>query len=163
MVLPYKRIVVKPPGRLLSMNGRVIRDRVPFLAHMILVPRVPVHHWGQRWQDRRHYVDQLHSSGACKSTLDEMGICVSRLNAKLPTSPPSSRSCPHPQTTLQEACPAADSDLVVSGPQPRQSASDTAMHIARKLHAVIVHNSTGVKGVYNKDLNAYEMILVMWG
>lgn len=161
MASAYKRIVVKPSGMVHRMNGGVLRNHISFLARMSLVPRVHAHHCGRRRQDGHHYICQAHSSGACKSTLDEPGIDMSKLNANLPIPALGARSCTRPATTLQEACLAAYRGLVASGQTPGQSANGTAALMARKLHVVIVLSATDVEGVYDKDLNAHEIILVM--
>ena len=50
----------------------------------------------------RHYISHARSSGADESTLDELGIEISRLNAKLLIYALKNKAYSHPPTTLQE-------------------------------------------------------------
>ena len=61
----------------------------------------------------RHYITHARSSGADESTLDELGIEISRLNAKLLIYALKDKAYPHPPTTLREAKHAVDSGLIV--------------------------------------------------
>lgn len=101
----------------------------------------------------RHYISQARSSGADESTLDELGIEVSRLNAKLLIYALQDKAYPHPPTNLKEVANAADSCLIVvtGGLHPGQSTNATAALIAEKVRASIFLNATDVDGVYDSD------------
>jgi uridylate kinase len=101
----------------------------------------------------RHYISHARSSGADESTLDELGIEVSRLNAKLLIYALKDRAYPHPPLTLQEVRHAVDSDLIVvtGGLHPGQSTNGTAALIAEKINASEFLNATDVDGIYDSD------------
>ncbi len=103
----------------------------------------------------RHYISHARLSGADESTLDELGIEVSRLNAKLLIYALKNRAYPHPPTTLQEVKHAVDSGLIVvaGGLHPGQSTNGTAALIAEKTKAAIFLNATDVDGIYDSDPN----------
>jgi len=103
----------------------------------------------------RHYILHARSSGADESTLDELGIEVSRLNAKLLIYALQDKAYPHPPINLKEVAHAADSGLIVvtGGLHPGQSTNATAALIAEKVRASIFLNATDVDGVYDSDPN----------
>lgn len=153
---PRRRIVVKLSGKVFGMDSAgMLRDHASFLARISRVCQPIIVAGGGRIA--RHYIGQARSSGADESTLDELGIDVSRLNAKLLISALGARAYPHPPTTLQEARLAADSGLVVvaGGLQPGQSTNGTAALIAEKVRAGMFLNATDVEGVYDKDPNEH--------
>ena len=103
----------------------------------------------------RHYILHARSSGADESTLDELGIEVSRLNAKLLIYALQDKAYPHPPINLKEVAHATDSGLIVvtGGLHPGQSTNATAALIAEKVRASVFLNATDVDGVYDSDPN----------
>ena len=103
----------------------------------------------------RHYISNARSSGADESTLDELGIEISRLNAKLLIYALKDRAYPHPPTTLPEMKNAVESGLIVvaGGLHPGQSTNGTAALIAEKVKASEFLNATDVNGIYDSDPN----------
>lgn len=103
----------------------------------------------------RHYISHARLSGADESTLDEIGIEVSRLNAKMLIFALQDKAYPHPPTNLKEVLHAADSGLIVvsGGLHPGQSTNATAALIAEKVKASSFLNATDVDGVYDSDPN----------
>ena len=103
----------------------------------------------------RHYISHARSSGADESTLDELGIEISRLNAKLLIYALKGKAYSHPPITLKEAQHAVDSGLIVvaGGLHPGQSTNGTAALIAEKTKAVQFINATDVDGIYDSDPN----------
>ena len=103
----------------------------------------------------RHYISNARSSGADESTLDELGIEISRLNAKLLIYALKDRAYPHPPTTLPEMKNAVESGLIVvaGGLHPGQSTNGTAALIAEKVKASEFLNATDVDGIYDSDPN----------
>mgnify|MGYP003322302267 CR=1 FL=1 len=101
----------------------------------------------------RHFISHARSSGADESTLDELGIEISRLNAKLLIYAFKGKAYPHPPTTLTEVKHAVDSGLIVvtGGLHPGQSTNGTAALIAEKVKATEFLNATDVDGVYDSD------------
>ena len=97
-------------------------------------------------------------SGADESTLDELGIEISRLNAKLLVCALGKKAYVHPPTTLREMQHAAESGLVVvaGGLHPGQSTNGTAALVAEKVRASEFLNATDVNGVYEKDPKVYK-------
>jgi uridylate kinase len=106
----------------------------------------------------RHYITHARSSGADESTLDELGIEISRLNAKLLIYALKNNAYSHPPTTLQEVKHAVDDGLIVvtGGLHPGQSTNGTAALIAEKIKAEQFLNATDVDGVYDMDPNKYK-------
>ena len=103
----------------------------------------------------RHYISNARSSGADESTLDELGIEISRLNAKLLIYALKDKAYPHPPTTLSEMKNAVESGLIVvaGGLHPGQSTNGTAALIAEKVKASEFLNATDVDGIYDSDPN----------
>ena len=106
----------------------------------------------------RHYIAHARSSGADESTLDELGIEISRLNAKLLIYALKGKAYSHPPTTLQEVRHAVDDGLIVvaGGLHPGQSTNGTAALIAEKINAEQFLNATDVDGVYDRDPNKFK-------
>ncbi len=106
----------------------------------------------------RHYIAHARSSGADESTLDELGIEISRLNAKLLIYALKNKAYSHPPTTLQEVRHAVDDGLIVvtGGLHPGQSTNGTAALIAEKINAEQFLNATDVDGVYDMDPNKFK-------
>ena len=103
----------------------------------------------------RYFINHARSSGADESTLDELGIEISRLNAKLLIYALKDRAYPHPPTTLSEIKNAVESGLIVvaGGLHPGQSTNGTAALIAEKVKASEFLNATDVDGIYDSDPN----------
>ena len=103
----------------------------------------------------RHYISNARSSGADESTLDELGIEISRLNAKLLIYALKDKAYSHPPTTLSEIKNAVESGLIIvaGGLHPGQSTNGTAALIAEKVKASEFLNATDVDGIYDSDPN----------
>ncbi len=152
-----KRIVIKLSGRIFSIdNVKELKDYARFLVKM-----------SKRWQPivvtggghiARHFIKHARSSGADESSLDELGIEISRLNAQLLIYALGDRAYPHPPKTLQEIRNAVDGgDIVVAGGlHPGHSTNGTAALIAEKVRATEFLNATDVDGVYDMDPNKYK-------
>lgn len=152
-----KRIVIKLSGRVFGMdNTKVIKDYASFLVKISKVCQPIVVAGGGTIA--RHYISHARSSGADESTLDELGIEISRLNAKLLIYALKNKAYSHPPTTLQEVRHAIDTGLIVvtGGLHPGQSTNGTAALIAEKVQAEQFLNATDVDGVYDKDPNKFK-------
>ena len=152
-----KRIVIKLSGRVFGMdNVKILKDYAQFLVKISKVCQPIVIAGGGNIA--RHYISQARSSGADESTLDELGIEISRLNAKLLIYELNNRAYSHPPTTLQEIRHAVDDGLIVvaGGLHPGQSTNGTAALIAEKIQAEQFLNATDVDGVYDKDPNKFS-------
>lgn len=150
-----KRIVLKLSGRIFGIdnNEKLLKDYATFLVKISKICQPIVIAGGGRIA--RHYISHARSSGADESTLDELGIEVSRLNAKLLIYALGNKAYPHPPTTLTETRHAVDSGLIVvaGGLHPGQSTNGTAALIAEKTQASEFLNATDVDGIYDSDPN----------
>lgn len=152
-----KRIVIKLSGRIFGMdNVKLLKDYAAFLVRMSKICQPIVIAGGGKIA--RHYISHARSSGADESTLDELGIEISRLNAKLLIYALKGRAYSHPPTTLQEIRHAVDDGLIVitGGLHPGQSTNGTAALIAEKVKAEQFLNATDVDGVYDMDPNKFK-------
>ena len=132
-------------------NTKLLKDYATFLVKISKICQPIIIAGGGNIA--RHYISHARSSGADESTLDELGIEVSRLNAKLLIYALKNKAYPHPPTTLQEVRHAVDSDLIVvaGGLHPGQSTNGTAALIAEKVKATQFLNATDVDGIYDSD------------
>jgi len=152
-----KRIVIKLSGLIFSVdNVKALKDYARFFVKISKVCQPVVVAGGGIIA--RHYINHARSSGADESSLDELGIEISRLNAKLLIYALKHKAYPHPPTTLQEIRHAVDSGLIVivGGLHPGQSTNGTAALIAEKIEATLFLNATDVDGVYDLDPNKYK-------
>jgi len=152
-----KRIVIKLSGRIFGMdNVKVLKDYASFLVKISKICQPIVIAGGGNIA--RHYISHARSSGADESTLDELGIEISRLNAKLLIYALKNKAYSHPPITLQEVKHAVDDGLIVvtGGLHPGQSTNGTAALIAEKINAEQFLNATDVDGVYDRDPNKYK-------
>ena len=152
-----KRIVIKLSGRIFGMdNVKILKDYARFLVKISKVCQPVIVAGGGNIA--RRYINHARSSGADESSLDELGIDISRLNAKLLIYALKHRAYPHPPTTLQEIRNAVDSGVIVvtGGLHPGHSTNGTAALIAEKIKASAFLNATDVAGVYDLDPNKYK-------
>ena len=137
-------------------NVKILKDYAEFLVKISKICQPVVIAGGGTIA--RHYISHARSSGADESTLDELGIEISRLNAKLLIYALKNKAYSHPPTTLQEVKHAVDDGLIVvaGGLHPGQSTNGTAALIAEKIKAKQFLNATDVDGVYDMDPNKFE-------
>ena len=77
-----KRIVIKFSGKVFAMeNAKLLKDYARFLIKISKAYQPIIIAGGGKIA--RHYINHARSSGMDESTLDELGIEISRLNAKL--------------------------------------------------------------------------------
>jgi len=149
-----KAIVIKFSGKVFGVeNIKILKDYARFLVKLNKTHQPIVVAGGGKIA--RHFISHARSSGADESTLDELGIEISRLNAKLLIYALKDKAYPHPPTSLKEAKNAVDSGLIVvaGGLHPGQSTNGTAALIAEKVKAVTFLNATDVDGIYDSDPN----------
>jgi uridylate kinase len=101
----------------------------------------------------RHYVNLARSLGSDESSLDEMGIEISRLNAMLLSSALGDSVYPVIPSNLEEISVACQSGKIVvsGGLHPGQSTNATAALICEKIKADRFLNATDVDGIYDSD------------
>ena len=149
-----KRFVIKLSGQVFSMDQtKKLKDYAAFFVKKSKTHQPVIVAGGGKIA--RYFITHARGSGADESTLDEVGIEISRLNAKLLIYALKGKAYPHPPTTLTEVKNAVDSGLigVAGGLHPGQSTNGTAALIAEKVKAVEFLNATDVDGIYNSDPN----------
>ena len=149
-----KPIVIKFSGKVFGVeNIKILKDYARFLVKLSKTHQPIIVAGGGKIA--RHFISHARSSGADESTLEELGIEISRLNAKLLIYALKDKAYPHPPTSLKEAKNAVDSGLIIvaGGLHPGQSTNGTAALIAEKVKAVTFLNATDVKGIYDSDPN----------
>ena len=149
-----KAIVIKFSGKVFGVeNIKILKDYARFLVKLSKTHQPIVVAGGGKIA--RHFISHARSSGADESSLDGLGIEISRLNAKLLIYALKNKAYPHPPTSLKEAKNAVDSGLIVvaGGLHPGQSTNGTAALIAEKVNAVQFLNATDVKGICDSDPN----------
>jgi uridylate kinase len=147
-----KRIVIKLSGSLFGLDDtKTLKQFAELFVKVSKICQPIIIAGGGKIA--RHYISHARLSGADESTLDELGIEVSRLNAKLLIYALQDKAYPHPPTNLKEVAHAADSGLIVitGGLHPGQSTNATAALIAEKVRASTFLNATDVDGVYDSD------------
>ena len=131
-----KRIVIKLSGSIFDPERPALIEK--FAVFLVKISKVcqPIVIAGGG-KIARHYIEHARNSGADESTLDELGIEISRLNAKLLVCALGKKAYVHPPTTLREMQHAAESGLVVvaGGLHPGQSTNGTAALVAEKVRA----------------------------
>ena len=149
-----KRIVIKFSGKVFAMeNIKLLKDYARFLVRISKTYQPIIVAGGGKIA--RHYINHARSSGADESTLDELGIEISRLNAKLLIYALKGKAFSHPPITLKETQHAVESGLIVvaGGLHPGQSTNGTAALIAEKINAEQFINATDVAGIFDSDPN----------
>ena len=126
-----KRTVIKLSGQVFSMDQtKKLKDYAAFFVKKSRINQPVVIAGGGKIA--RYFISHARSSGADESTLDELGIEISRLNAKLLIYALKGKAYSHPPTTLTEIINAIDSGLIVvagglhpcllyTSPSPRDS------------------------------------------
>ena len=101
----------------------------------------------------RHYVSLARSLGSDESSLDEMGIEISRLNAMLLSAALGDSAYPVIPSNLEEISIACQSGKIIvsGGLHPGQSTNATAALICEKIKADRFLNATDVDGIYDSD------------
>ena len=149
-----KIIVIKLSGRVFGIEQtKDLKDYARFFVKISKICQPILVAGGGKIA--RHYISNARSSGADESTLDELGIEISRLNAKLLIYALKDKAYPHPPTTLSEMKNAVESGLIIvaGGLHPGQSTNGTAALIAEKVNASEFLNATDVDGIYDSDPN----------
>jgi len=111
----------------------------------------------------RFYIRSGRALGASEELLDEMGIEVTRLNARLLIAALEGRACPVPPKDYEEAAEAGKKHevVVMGGVSPGITTDAVAAFLAERVGAKLLVNATSVDGAYtadpNKDRNAKKI------
>jgi len=109
----------------------------------------------QHLEIARNYVNLARSLGSDESSLDIMGIEISRLNAMLLSAALGDSVYPVIPTNLEEMTIACESGKIIvsGGLHPGQSTNATSALICEKIKADRFLNATDVNGIYDSDPN----------
>ena len=152
-----KRVVLKITGSLFDRGAKEVKAVAQAIMDTLKEIEIPAVVTGGGEAARR-YIDYAKNLRADQSTLDEFGIDVSRINAKLLIVALGYTAYPYPPHTLEEAVRASSTGRVVvtGGFQPGQSTNAVAALLAERLSASLFVNATDVDGVYTKDPKRYS-------
>lgn len=105
--------------------------------------------------EARKYITAMRALGASEGYCDEIGIRVSRVNARLLISTLKGLVYPIPPRTLEETLQAVSIRrlVVLGGLVPGQSTNAVAAIVAELIGANILINVTDVDGIYTADPN----------
>jgi uridylate kinase len=103
----------------------------------------------------RSYINKGREFGLEERTLDEIGIMITRVNAKLILSILGKTVAKIPETT-NEAKKIDDSIVIMGGTTPGHSTDMVGAELAEKTKANRFIIATNVDGVYDKDPNRYK-------
>ena len=150
-----KTVVIKLSGSLFTFDNGIsnIEKIIKTLEEITINPynfRVVAVAGGGKLA--RTIQDVSRSFNADEAFLDQLGIDISRVHAKLLTTCTTNSYHSVPQTLDEVIHSISSSKLVFSGGlSPGQSTNGTAALIAEKVRAVEFLNATDVDGVYNSD------------
>src|SRR5207247_9921709 len=101
----------------------------------------------------RCYIGTGRASGIGERTLDEFGIAVTRLNARLLAAALAGRANREPAKTYAEAAKLARRYpiVIMAGTRPGHTTDRVSASLARFVRAARIVNATSVDGVYSAD------------
>jgi len=101
----------------------------------------------------RYYIETGRAVGMGEKALDEMGIAVTQLNARLLAGALRGRANREPATSYREAARLAKRFpiVVMAGTRPGHTTDRVAASLARYVGAARIVNATSVDGVYSSD------------
>jgi uridylate kinase len=105
----------------------------------------------------RDYIDIARSLEVSEAMCDDVGIEVTRLNAKLLIAALGQDAYPEVPHNFREALKFSDSNkiIVMGGTEPAHSTDAVGSILAEFVEADLLINATSVDGLYNKDPNKY--------
>ena len=106
----------------------------------------------------RDYIDIARSLEVSEAMCDDVGIEVTRLNAKLLIAALGPDAYPEVPHNFREALKFSDSNkiIVMGGTEPAHSTDAVGSILAEFVEADLLINATSVDGLYNKDPNKYS-------
>lgn len=102
----------------------------------------------------RRYITLGRDLGFGEDRLDQLGIDVTRVNARVIAYLLGTSNTEIPHTT-DEAIRLTTPIVVMGGTDPKHSTDQVGAELAEKTHAVRFINATNVDGIYDKDPNKY--------
>jgi uridylate kinase len=151
-----KRVVIKLSGSVFNINDNktqvdVLKQYSSMLSYINKTVHPVVVAGGGNIA--RYYINIARKLGLDESSLDLIGIDVSRLNAKLLISSLGDQVNPNVPKSLDEISSFIGSDKIVisGGLHPGQSTNATSALIAEKIRANEFINATDVEGIYDMD------------
>ena len=101
----------------------------------------------------RYYIETGRALGIGERPLDEMGIAITRLNARLLAGALRGRANREPATSYAQAARLARRFpiVIMAGTQPGHTTDRVAASLARFVGAAWIVNATSVEGVYSAD------------
>lgn len=146
---------------ILSMGGSILvtgehdEQFLPDLAHLLrtLTDEFPIVVTAGGGRVARDYIRLGRALGLTETELDELGIDVSRLNARLLAAVIGPPCPPHPPTSLAEAVREAHRSRIVAlgGTEPGHTTDGVAGLLAERLRAQRLVNATRVPGLFERD------------
>lgn len=101
----------------------------------------------------RKYIAAARQLGASETFCDELGIMITRQNARLLISALGDAVYSQPPHTLEDAMKGIEAGkiIVMGGLKPGQSTNAVAASLADRMTAKVLINATDVEGVYSED------------
>jgi len=153
------KLVIKIGGSLLlDKDGQIIVAQIKQIAKNIEVLLKDGHELvivvGGGIEARK-YITAMRALGSSEGFCDDIGIRISRCNARLLISALKGLVYPIPPRTLEEALKAYSTRrlVVLGGLNPGQSTNAVAALVAEMIGAKILINVTDVDGIYTEDPN----------
>jgi uridylate kinase len=152
--MPKEKVVLSLGGSVLvpgEDDSRYIKSLAELLIHLSERYKLFVVTGGGR--PARYYIEVGRDLGMDERSLDELGIAVTRLNARLLIHALGDRAFPTPPEEYEEARRASvDYDIVVMGGHRVSITTDAvAAELAEVVGASRLVNATSVDGVYTAD------------
>jgi uridylate kinase len=152
---PTSRPVVLSVGGSILLTGDADERFIPELVHLLrtVAQELPLVITVGGGRIARDYIRLGRALGLTETELDELGIDVSRLNARLLAAvigPP----CPaHPPNTLADAVREAHRSRIIAlgGTEPGHTTDGVAGLLAERLRALRLVNATRVPGLFERD------------
>jgi uridylate kinase len=144
----------EPPGTKIAAYAKVIKSFASKNQMVVVTGGGPV---------ARKYITAARELGASESVCDQIGIYVSRLNARVLVAGLGGSAFPDVPERFEDLAAYASSGLtvVMGGLQPGQSTNAVAALAAEAIGAELMVNATDVDGVYtadpHKDPNAAKL------
>ena len=106
----------------------------------------------------RDYIEIARALGSSEALCDDVGIEVTRLNAKLLIAALGDYAYPEVPQNFREALQFASTKkiVVMGGTEPAHSTDAVGSILAEFVGAELLINATSVNGLYNKDPNKYS-------